>query len=223
MSDLAGVIDHTLLKPDATRADIERLCDEAKRHRFASACVNPSWVALCAERLRGSGVNVCSVVGFPSGAHTAEVNAFEAKRAIADGASEIDMVIDLGALKSGDDANVERGIREVVRTVPPGTIVKVILETALLSREEKIRGARLAKAAGAAFVKTSTGFAGGATVDDVRLLRETVGPEMGVKASGGIKTCEQAEAMIAAGATRIGTSSGVSIIQAAAPSRAGRS
>ncbi len=211
---LARLIDHTLLKPDAARADIERLCREAAQFCFASVCVNPSWVPVCCELLRGSGVRVCSVVGFPFGTHLPEVKAFEARRAVEQGAEEVDMVIDIGALKSKDYARVEQDIRGVVQAVGKNTIVKVILETALLTREEKIMGASLAKAAGADYVKTSTGFGGGgATVEDVRLLRETVGPEIGVKASGGIRTQEDVEAMVAAGATRIGASAGVRIVR----------
>ena len=211
---LARLIDHTLLKPDAARADIERLCREAAQFCFASVCVNPSWVPVCRELLRGSGVRVCSVIGFPFGTHLPDVKAFEARRAVEQGAEEVDMVINIGALKSKDYALVEQDIRGVVQAVGKNTIVKVILETALLTREEKIMGASLAKAAGADYVKTSTGFGGGgATVEDVRLLRETVGPEIGVKASGGIRTKEDVEAMVAAGATRIGASAGVKIVR----------
>ena len=211
---LARLIDHTLLKPDATREDIERLCREAAQFCFASVCVNPNWVPLCRELLRGSGVRVCTVIGFPFGSHLPDVKAFEARRAVEQGAEEVDMVINIGALKSKDYALVEQDIRGVVQAVGKNTIVKVILETALLSREEKIMGSSLAKAAGADYVKTSTGFGGGgATVEDVRLMRETVGPEIGVKASGGIRTKEDVEAMVAAGATRIGASAGVKIVR----------
>jgi deoxyribose-phosphate aldolase len=211
---LATVIDHTLLKPDATKEEIEQLCREAAQFCFASVCVNPYWVPLCRERLNGSGVRVCTVIGFPTGAHLPDVKAYEARRAVEQGAEELDMVINIGALKSRDYALVEQDIRGVVQAGGKNTIVKVILETSLLTRDEKVMGSTLAKAAGADFVKTSTGFAGGgATVEDVRLMRETVGPEMGVKASGGVRTRDDAEAMVAAGATRIGASAGVKIVR----------
>ncbi len=211
---LANLIDHTLLKPDATRADIEQLCREAAQFCFASVCVNPNWVPLCRELLRGSGVKVCTVIGFPSGAHAPDVKSYEARRAVEQGAEEIDMVINIGALKSKDYALVEQDIRGVVQASGRDTIVKVILETSLLTREEKIMASSLAKAAGADFVKTSTGFAGGgATVEDIQLMRETVGPEMGVKASGGVRTRDDAEKMVAAGATRLGASAGVKIVR----------
>ena len=211
---LASLIDHTLLKPDATREEIERLCREALQFCFASVCVNPNWVPLCASVLRGSGVKVCTVIGFPFGAHLPDVKAYEARRAVEQGADEVDMVINIGALKSKDYALVEQDIRGVVGAVGKDTIVKVILETALLNRDEKIMGSSLAKAAGADFVKTSTGFGGGgATVEDVRLMRETVGPEIGVKASGGIRTPEDVQRMVAAGATRIGASASVKIVR----------
>jgi deoxyribose-phosphate aldolase len=211
---LGSLIDHTLLKPDATRSDIETLCREAAQFCFASVCVNPNWVPLCREMLRGSGVKVCTVVGFPLGAHLPDIKAYEARRAVETGAEEVDMVINIGALKSRDYALVEQDIRGVVQAVGKDTVVKVILETSLLTRDEKVMGASLAKAAGADFVKTYTGFAGGgATVEDVKLLRETVGPEIGVKASGGIRTQEDAKAMVAAGATRIGASAGIKIVR----------
>mgnify|MGYP001597689550 CR=1 FL=1 len=211
---LATLIDHTMLKPDATREEIEQLCREALQFCFASVCVNPNWVPLCASVLRGSGVKVCTVIGFPFGAHLPDVKAYEARRAVEQGADEVDMVINIGALKSKDYALVEQDIRGVVQAVGKDTVVKVILETALLSRDEKIMGSSLAKAAGADFVKTSTGFAGGgATVEDVRLMRETVGPEIGVKASGGIRTPEDAKKMVEAGATRIGASASVKIVR----------
>jgi len=211
---LASLIDHTLLKPDATRADIETLCREAAQFCFASVCVNPNWVPLCRELLRGSGVKVCTVIGFPSGAHAPDVKAYEARRAVEQGAEEIDMVINIGALKSKDYALVEQDIRGVVQAGGRDTVVKVILETALLTREEKIMASSLAKAAGADFVKTSTGFGGGvATVEDIMLMRETVGPEMGVKASGGVRTRDDAEKLVAAGATRLGASAGVKIVR----------
>lgn len=212
---VAAMIDHTLLKPDATRADVEGLCREAAEFRFATVCVNPVWVSLAASRLRGSGVGVCSVVGFPLGATTADVKQYEARRAIFDGATEIDMVINVGALKSGDLRTVERDIEAVVEPCRHcGVISKVIIEAALLSDEEKITACTLSKAAGADFVKTSTGFGpGGATVADVALMRRTVGAEMGVKAAGGVRDLEGLKAMVAAGATRVGASAGVKIVQ----------
>ncbi len=211
---LASLIDHTLLKPDATREEIEQLCREAAQFCFASVCVNPNWVALCRERLRGSGVKVCTVIGFPLGAHLPDTKAYETRRAIEQGAEEVDMVLNIGALKSRDYALVEQDIHGVVQSAGKDTVVKVILETALLTRDEKIMGCTLAKAAGADYVKTSTGFGGGgATVEDVQLMRETVGPEMGVKASGGVRTKEDAEKMVAAGATRLGASAGVKIVR----------
>jgi deoxyribose-phosphate aldolase len=211
---LSGLIDHTLLKPDADKAQIEVLCREAAQYCFASVCVNPSWVPLCRELLRGSGVKVCTVIGFPFGTHMPDVKAYEARRAVEQGAQEVDMVINIGALKSKDYALVEQDIRNVVQAVGKETVVKVILETSMLTREEKIMGSTLAKAAGADFVKTSTGFGGGgATVEDIQLMRETVGPEMGVKASGGVRTKEDVEAMVAAGATRIGASAGIKIVR----------
>jgi deoxyribose-phosphate aldolase len=209
------MIDHTLLKPDATRADIEKLCAEAAEFRFATVCVNPAWVALAAARLRGTGVGVCSVVGFPLGATTADVKQHETRRAIYDGASEIDMVINIGALKSGDLRTVERDIEAVVDPCRQcGVISKVIIEAALLTDEEKITASTLSKAAGADFVKTSTGFAsGGATAADVALMRRVVGAEMGVKAAGGVRDLEGLKAMVAAGASRVGASAGVKIVQ----------
>ncbi len=212
---VADMIDHTLLKPDATRADIQKLCREAAEFHFATVCVNPAWVASCAALLRGSGVRVCSVVGFPLGATTADVKHYETRRAIFDGASEIDMVINIGALKSGDLQIVERDIEAVVGPCrEAGAISKVIIEAALLTDDEKIAASTLAKAAGADFVKTSTGFAsGGATVADVALMRRVVGAEMGVKAAGGVRDYEGLKAMVAAGATRVGASAGVKIVQ----------
>lgn len=211
---LASLIDHTLLKPDATREEIGQLCREAAQFCFASVCVNPNWVALCREQLRGSGVKVCTVIGFPLGAHLPDTKAYETRRAVEQGAEEVDMVLNIGALKSRDYALVEQDIHGVVQSAGKDTVVKVILETALLSRDEKIMGCTLAKAAGADYVKTSTGFGGGgATVEDVQLMRETVGPEMGVKASGGVRTKEDAEKMVAAGATRLGASAGVKIVR----------
>ena len=217
---LAARIDHTLLDAVATAADIERLCGEALEHGFAAVCVNPLWVQRCAARLSGSAVIVCSVAGFPLGASLTEIKALEARRAVEQGAREVDMVGMLGALAGGDHAVFERDVAAVVAAAAPGG-VKVILETTRLSRDHKIAGARIAVVAGAAFVKTSTGFAGGATVEDVRLLRETVGPGVGVKAAGGIRTRAQALAMIAAGATRIGTSAGVAIAREAAATATG--
>jgi deoxyribose-phosphate aldolase len=214
LASLAGYIDHTLLKPDATAAEIDTICDEALRHRFASVCVNGVWVRRCAEILAGSGVIVCSVIGFPLGASAPEVKVYEARRAVEDGACEIDMVVNVGALKSGDDEFVRRdiaGVAEVCHRL--GAKLKVILETALLTDPEKVRGCELARAAGADFVKTSTGFSkGGATAADVALMRRTVGPVLGVKASGGVRTAEDARAMIEAGATRIGASASVAIV-----------
>jgi deoxyribose-phosphate aldolase len=211
---LASLIDHTLLKPEATRDQVEQLCREAAQFCFASVCVNPVWVPLCAEILRGSGVKVCTVIGFPSGAHSPDVKGYETRRAVEQGAEEVDMVINIGALKSKDYALVENDIRGVVQAAGRDTVVKVILETSLLTREEKIMGSSLSKAAGADFVKTSTGFAGGgATVEDVKLMRETVGPEIGVKASGGIRSKEDAEAMVEAGANRLGASAGIKIVR----------
>lgn len=212
--DLARFIDHTLLRPEATGEAIDRLCDEALAHRFAAVCVNPVWVRRAAERLRGSEVAVASVVAFPLGASTREVKEREARRALEDGASEIDMVIDIGALKEGDDGAVEKEIAAVAGACRQrGALLKVILETALLSDEEKRRGCRLAERAGAHFVKTSTGFGpGGATVADVRLMREALGAEMEIKAAGGIKTAAQVDELLAAGASRIGASAGVEIV-----------
>ncbi len=212
---VSGMIDHTLLKPDATRADIERLCREAAEFHFATVCVNPTWVATAARLLRGSGVAVCSVVGFPLGATPADVKNFETRRAIFDGATEIDMVINIGALKSGDLRTVERDIEAVVEPCRQCSVIsKVIIEAALLTDDEKITACTLAKAAGADFVKTSTGFAsGGATVADVALMRRVVGAEMGVKAAGGVRDLAGLKAMVAAGATRVGASAGVKIVQ----------
>ncbi|MEA2026091.1 MAG: deoxyribose-phosphate aldolase [Chloroflexota bacterium] len=212
--DLAGYIDHTLLKPDASAEDVDTLCDEAAEHHFASVCVNPTWVRHAAQRLRDSDVAVASVVGFPFGATPSDVKAFEARRAIRDGAREIDMVINIGALKSGRHDVVREDIARVSDAChESGAINKVIIETALLSDAEKIIASRLAKEAKADMVKTSTGYAkGGATIFDVALMRETVGPRMGIKAAGGIRTAEDVQEMIAAGATRIGASAGIKIV-----------
>lgn len=215
-SELAGYIDHTLLKPDATRDDIKKLCDDARKHHFASVCVNTTWVPLCKSLLAGSGVMVCAVVGFPLGAMAPNAKAFEAKEAVRAGADEIDMVLNLGALKSRDYGLVLEDIRKVVEAARPAR-VKVILETGALTQEEKIQGITLSKIAGAAFVKTSTGFGpGGATVEDIALMRKLVGAEMGVKASGGVRTQEDAVNMVAAGASRIGASASVAIVTGAA-------
>ena len=214
---VASMIDHTLLKPDATRKNIEELCREAAQFKFATVCVNPAWVALSAKLLAGSGVGVCSVVGFPLGATTADVKGYETRRSIFDGAREIDMVINVGALKSGDLGVVERDIEAVAAPCRDcGVLSKVIIEAALLTDDEKVTACTLAKAAGADYVKTSTGFAsGGATVADVALMRRVVGAEMGVKAAGGVRDLEGMQAMIAAGATRVGASAGVKIVQQA--------
>jgi len=213
-ADLARYIDHTLLRPDATEADIDRLCDEAAAYRFASVCVNPAWVRRCSERLRGTDVAVASVVGFPFGATPPDVKAFETRRAIRDGAREIDMVINIGALKGGAYDQVREDIARVSDAChESGVANKVIIEAALLTDEEKVVACRMAQLARADMVKTSTGYAkGGATVFDVALMRETVGPGMGVKAAGGIRTAEDVQDMIAAGATRIGASAGVTIV-----------
>ena len=213
--EIAQLIDHTLLRPDATRAAIEQLCREARQHRFYSVCVNPTWVSFTRELLEGSGVKVCAVVGFPLGANLPETKALEARTAIRQGANEIDMVINVGALKARDLELVARDIRGVVTDAHArGAIVKVIIEAVLLTDEEKTIACLLSKEAGADFVKTSTGFAGGgATVHDVALMRRVVGPGMGVKAAGGVRTYADAESMIKAGATRIGASAGVKIIQ----------
>jgi len=224
--EIAGKIDHTLLKPDATREEISQLCFEARKYNFASVCVNPIHVPLCKNLLRGSSVKVCSVIGFPFGATTPEVKVFETHQAIENGADEVDMVINIGALKDKNYELVARDIRGVVKEAHAhDVLVKVIIETALLTNEEKKIACLLAKEAGADYVKTSTGFSkGGATVEDVALMRRTVGPLMGVKAAGGVHTREDFEKMVIAGATRIGASAGVKIVkgdaeaQAASPS-----
>jgi deoxyribose-phosphate aldolase len=211
-SSVARMVDHTLLKPNATQAEVAKLCEEARKYCFASVCVNPSYVAYSAQLLQGSGVKVCTVIGFPLGSTTSTVKAVEARDAIANGAEEIDMVINVGALKSGNDSVVFEDIK-AVREATRGKVLKVILETSLLSDEEKVRACIMSKKAGADFVKTSTGFGGGgATVEDVKLMRQTVGPLMGVKASGGIRDAKIAEAMIQAGATRLGTSASIAIV-----------
>jgi deoxyribose-phosphate aldolase len=216
--ELARTIDHTLLKPEATRAQVEALCREAVEHGFATVCVNPGWVRLCAALLAGSDSRVCTVVGFPLGATLPEVKAFEAARVVADGACEVDMVINVGALKSGDHRLVERDVAAVVEASRAGgALVKVIIEAALLTDDEKVKACVIAKVAGADFVKTSTGFGpGGATAADVALMRRVVGPEMGVKAAGGVRDLRSAQAMLDAGADRIGASVGVKIVQESA-------
>jgi len=213
--EVARYIDHTLLKPDATREEILKVCEEGVRFGFASVCINPIWVRDAACALRGSGVKVCTVIGFPLGVNEPDTKAYEARRAIFDGASELDMVINIGALKSGDHDLVSRDIRGVVQVAHEvGYICKVIIETALLTDDEKVSACLIAKEAGADFVKTSTGFSkGGATAADVALMRRAVGGQMGVKASGGVRDLKQAQEMIHAGATRIGASVGVKIIQ----------
>lgn len=215
--NIASFIDHTILKPDATQAQIIQLCAEAKENQFASVCVNPTHVKLCAQLLNGSGVDTCTVVGFPLGANTPTVKAFETRDVVALGATEVDMVINVGALKS---KNYEAVLDDIVAVTEAahegGAIVKVIIEAALLTDEEKVIACQLSQAAGVEFVKTSTGFGpGGATTEDVALMRQTVGPDMGVKAAGGIRSLQDGQAMIAAGATRIGASAGVAIVQEA--------
>ena len=211
--NIAKLIDHTLLKPDATQVQIQHLCDEARARGFASVCVNPVWVRSAKQQLQGSDVKVCTVIGFPLGATTPQVKAFEAQDAIQNGADELDMVLNIGALKAGDTNTVLEDI-QAVRKATPGKILKVIIETALLTDEEKVSACQLAAQAGANFVKTSTGFnGGGATAEDVALMRAHIPVSMHVKASGGIRTRADAEKMIAAGATRIGTSGGVKIVE----------
>ncbi|ANU17005.1 deoxyribose-phosphate aldolase [Planococcus maritimus] len=214
MTNIASLIDHTLLKAEATAPQIEQLCKEAAEHHFASVCVNPAWVALAAKHLEQSEVKVCTVIGFPLGASTSETKAFETKDAIEKGAGEIDMVLNIGALKSGQEDVVKADVEAVVNAAKGKAIVKVILEICLLTDEEIKLASRLSKEAGADFVKTSTGFStGGATVEAVRMMRETVGPDLGVKASGGVRSLEDVEKMVEVGATRIGASSGVQIMQ----------
>ena len=216
-TEVAALIDHTLLKPDATRQHIEELCREAAQFKFATVCVNPVWVALAARWLSTTGVRVCSVVGFPLGATTADVKGYETRRAIFDGAREIDMVINIGALKSGDLRTVERDVEAVTAPCRDcGVLSKVIIEAALLTDDEKVTACTLAKTAGADYVKTSTGFGpGGATAADVALMRRVVGAEIGVKAAGGVRDLQGLQAMVAAGATRVGASAGVKIVQQA--------
>ena len=213
-TDLARLIDHTLLKPEATKEQIIQLCNEAKKYNFASVCINPCYVSLCSKLLRDTSVKVCTVIGFPLGANSTATKAFEAEHALRDGAKEIDMVINVGMLKSGEYEYVENDIFAVVTTARRyGALTKVIMETALLTDEEKIKGCLLAKHAGADFVKTSTGFSkGGATVGDITLMRKVVGTAMGIKASGGVRTRDEALAMVASGADRIGASASVKIV-----------
>jgi deoxyribose-phosphate aldolase len=213
---LAKLIDHTLLKPGATKDDVKRLCEEAEKYGFWSVCVNPTYVSLATDILGASDVKVCSVVGFPLGANTPEVKALEAERAVNDGASEVDMVLNVGALKSRDYELVKEDIRKVVERAKArkNTVVKVIIEAGLLTDDEKVLACRLVKESGADFVKTSTGLnAPGATVEDVELMRSVVGSDFGLKASGGIRTYRDAAKLVEAGANRIGTSSGVAIIE----------
>ncbi|MBA4535880.1 deoxyribose-phosphate aldolase [Bacillus aquiflavi] len=213
-NSIAKMIDHTLLKADATKDQIKKLCEEAKEFLFASVCVNPSWVKYSAELLQGTDVKVCTVIGFPLGASTPKTKAFETKNAIENGAEEVDMVINIGALKDGNDELVEKDIKAVVEAAKGKALTKVIIETCLLTNEEKIRACNISAKAGADFVKTSTGFStSGATIEDVALMRKTVGPNMGVKASGGVRSAHDAQQMIKAGATRIGASSGAAIVK----------
>lgn len=213
MMDINKYIDHTILKPEATEADIKNLCDEALDYDFMSVCIQPYWVSKAAAFLTGSDVKVCTVVGFPHGANTAEVKTFEAKQAVQNGAHEVDMVINIGALKEKSYDVVRHEIASIAEAVKGQAILKVIIETALLTDEEKVAACEIAKEAGADFVKTSTGFStGGATLADIRLMRQTVGPDMGVKASGGVRSYEDAQNFIEAGATRLGASSGKAIV-----------
>lgn len=214
-SQIAKLIDHTLLKPDATREQIVRLAEEAKKYDFASVCVNPVWVPQVCEILKETDVKVCTVIGFPLGATTPETKDFETRNAIENGATEVDMVINIGLLKSGRYEEVEEDIRAVTKAAEGKALTKVIIETCLLTDEEKVRACEIAARAGADFVKTSTGFStGGATVEDVALMRKTVGDDLGVKASGGVRSLEDLMKMVDAGANRIGTSSGVKIMEA---------
>jgi deoxyribose-phosphate aldolase len=213
-NNVAKMIDHTLLKADSTKDQVTKICEEAKEFNFASVCVNPGWVKYSAELLQGTDVKVCTVIGFPLGAATSETKAFETQDAIEKGATEVDMVINIGALKDGNDDLVKQDIQAVTAAAKGKALTKVIIETSLLTDEEKERACKLAVEAGADYVKTSTGFStGGATVEDIKLMRKTVGPEIGVKASGGVRSVEDAKNMIEAGATRIGASSGVQIVQ----------
>ncbi|MGM0874319.1 MAG: deoxyribose-phosphate aldolase [Bacillota bacterium] len=214
MANIAKMIDHTALKADTTKDTIEKLCQEASEYHFASVCVNPTWVETAAQALKETDVKVCTVIGFPLGANTPETKAFETRDAIEKGATEVDMVINIGALKDKNDELVERDIKAVVEAARGKALTKVIIETSLLTEEEKVRACELAVKAGTDFVKTSTGFStGGATIEDIALMRKTVGPDIGVKASGGVRDTEGAEALVKSGATRIGASSGVSIVK----------
>lgn len=212
--NLAKMIDHTILKAETTKEDITKVCEEAKEYGFFSVCVNPTWVEMVSELLEGSEVKVCTVIGFPLGATTSETKVFETENAIKNGAQEIDMVINIGKLKDGEDKFVEEDIKAVVKAAEGKALVKVIIEASLLSEEEKIRACKLAVKAGADYVKTSTGFStGGATVEDIRVMREIVGHDIGVKASGGVRDRIAADNMVEAGASRIGASSSVSIVK----------
>lgn len=212
--DLARLIDHTALKPETTKEDILKLCSEAKEYNFFSVCVNPTWVYTAFEQLKGSDVAVCTVIGFPLGASTPEVKAFETRNAIENGATEVDMVINIGALKGQDYDLVERDVRAVVEAAKGKALTKAIIETSLLTDEEKIKACEIAVKAGINFVKTSTGFStAGATVEDIALMRKTVGPNIGVKASGGVRDRETTLAMVEAGASRIGASAGIAIVK----------
>lgn len=214
MKKMEKYIDHTLLKPESTDMDVQKVCLDAKKYNFKSVCINPGWVKYTAHLLEGSDVETCTVIGFPLGANTSKVKAFEAKQAVKEGATEVDMVINIGALKSEDYGLVYDDIKAVVDAVEEKALVKVIIEACLLNEHEKVRACEAAERAGADFVKTSTGFStGGATLEDVKLMRKTVGEDMGVKASGGVRSIEDAKAMIEAGATRIGTSNGVAIVE----------
>lgn len=211
--ELNRMIDHTVLKADSKKEDVLRIIEEAKANHFYSVCINPTWVSLAAKELAGTDIQVCTVIGFPLGANTSATKAFETKDAISNGATEVDMVINIGALKDGDDETVQKDIEAVVKAADKKALVKVIIETALLTKEEIARVCSLAKASGADFVKTSTGFStAGAKVEDVRLMRETVGDTMGVKASGGIHNAKEAQAMVEAGASRLGTSASIAIV-----------
>lgn len=211
--ELNKYIDHTLLKADATKQEIDKLLKEAKEYNFKSVCIQPTWIEYASQSLKGSDVLVCTVIGFPLGANTSEVKAFEAKDAVSKGAQEVDMVVNIGACKDGHWDKVQSDIEAVVEAVPQDVTVKVIIETSLLNEEEKVKACQAAKTAEADFVKTSTGFStGGATLEDIALMRQTVGPQMGVKASGGVSNKEEALAMIDKGATRIGASKGIQIV-----------
>ncbi|WP_343250013.1 deoxyribose-phosphate aldolase [Diplocloster hominis] len=213
-TNIAGYVDHTILKPQATTEDVKKLCEEAKKYSFASVCINPKHVSFAYDILKDTTVQVCTVIGFPLGANTSEIKALEAKKAVDDGAGEVDMVIDIGAAKEHDYARVKEDVAAVRAAAKSPTILKVIIETCLLTDEEKVEVCKVCKEAGADFVKTSTGFStGGATVEDVALMYKTVAPEVKVKASGGIRNKEDADAMIKAGASRLGTSAGIKIVE----------